>query len=54
MCAHKKKKPNVKDLVANLSTPMPLSKKISLLLKNNANKFLNFKKCCGHPGEPGC
>jgi len=53
MCA-KKKKPNVKDVVSNLSVPMPLAKKISLFIKNNTHKLLNFKNCCGHPGEPGC
>ncbi len=53
MCA-KKKKPNVKDAVSNLSKPMPLSKKLSLLIKNNTHKLLHFKNCCGHPGEPGC
>jgi len=53
MCAQKKK-PNVKDVVSNISKPMPLTKKISLLLKNNTYKLLNFKSCCGHPGEPGC
>ena len=53
MCAEKKK-PRVKDAVANLSKPMPLAKKLSLLVKNNALKLLNLKNCCGHPGEPGC
>jgi len=53
MCA-KKKKPNVKDVATNLSKPMPLIKKITLLIRNNANKLFNFKNCCGHPGEPGC
>jgi len=53
MCT-KKKKPNVKDIVSNLSSPMPLTKKISLLIRNNTYKLFNFKNCCGHPGEPGC
>jgi len=53
MCA-KNRKPTVKGIVSNLSTPMPLTRKISLLLKNNTYKLLNFKNCCGHPGEPGC
>ncbi len=53
MCAQKKK-PNVKDVVSNLSKPMPLTKKLSLLIKNNTYKLVNFKNCCGHPGEPGC
>jgi hypothetical protein len=54
MCSEKKKKPNVNDVVSNLSVPMPLAKKISLLIKNNTYKLLNLKNCCGHPGEPGC
>ena len=53
MCA-KKKKPNVKAVVSNLSKPMPLAKKLSLLIKNNTVKLVNLQNCCGHPGEPGC
>jgi hypothetical protein len=53
MCA-KKNKPNVKGVVSNLSKPMPLAKKLSLLIKNNTFKLLNLQNCCGHPGEPGC
>lgn len=53
MCA-KKKKPNVKDVVSNLSKPMPLAKKLSFFIKNNTVKLVNLKNCCGHPGEPGC
>jgi hypothetical protein len=34
--------------------PMPLGKKISLLLRNNIVKIKNRQDCCGHPGEPGC
>ena len=49
MC--EKKKPNPKDLLKNLSAPMVLSKKISLIIKNNTYKLLHFKNCCGHPGE---
>ena len=53
MCA-KKKKPNIKDAVSNISKPMPLTKKLTMLIKNNTFKLLNLKNCCGHPGEPGC
>ena len=53
MCAESKK-PNVRDVVSNLSRPMPLTKKLSLLVKNNALKLLRLKNCCGHAGEPGC
>jgi len=34
--------------------PMPVHRKFSLFLKNNAGKMLTAKSCCGHPGEPGC
>jgi hypothetical protein len=54
MCSQKKKKPSMKDTVSNLSVPMPLARKISLLIRNNTYKLLNLKTCCGHPGEPGC
>jgi len=53
MCAEKNR-PKVKDAVTNILKPMGLTKKISLLVKNNTYKLLNFKNCCGHPGEPGC
>ncbi len=53
MCA-KTKKPSVKAVVSNLSKPMPLAKKLSLLIKNNTVKLVNLQNCCGHPGEPGC
>ena len=35
-----KKKPDVKEFFTNLSVPMPLTKKISLLIRNNTYKFL--------------
>jgi len=54
MCSENKKKPNMKDMVSNLSVPMGLTRKISLLIRNNTYKLIHFKKCCGHPGEPGC
>ena len=50
----KKKRPGIKDFFTNLSEPMPLKEKISLLLRNNAIKIKNRQDCCGHPGEPGC
>jgi hypothetical protein len=38
--------------LANLRQPMPLGRKLRLLMKNR----LRFPPapCCGHPGEPGC
>jgi hypothetical protein len=53
MCAEKKK-PSVKEAVSNLAKPMPLAKKLSLLVKNSTVKLVRLQNCCGHPGEPGC
>jgi hypothetical protein len=38
--------------MANLRQPMPLGRKLRLILRNR----LRFPPtpCCGHPGEPGC
>jgi hypothetical protein len=50
----RKHKPSPKDFLTNMSGPMPLGRKISLLFKNNIHKLRYGKNCCGHPGEPGC
>jgi hypothetical protein len=50
----KKARPSIRDFFANISGPMPLKNKFSLLLRNNAIKMKNRQSCCGHPGEPGC
>lgn len=52
MC--EKKKPDPRKAFDNLTKPMSLRKKISLLLANNIEKILKRKTCCGHHGEPGC
>lgn len=52
MC--EKDKPDAKKFVANLADPMPLKKKLYLFFRNNAAKIRRGRKCCGHPGEPGC
>jgi hypothetical protein len=38
----------------NLDQPMPLGKKIRLLIRNMSIRFVRRKLCCGHHGEPGC
>ena len=38
----------------NLRQPMPLGRKIKLVVRNTALKFRTGTGCCGHPGEPGC
>jgi hypothetical protein len=51
---HKEKRPSIRDFFTNLSGPLPLREKLSLLIRNNATKILKQQDCCGHPGEPGC
>ena len=53
MC-NKKVKPSPKSFLTNITGPMPLGKKLGLLLKNNLRKIRHGTNCCGHPGEPGC
>ena len=43
MCPENKKKPNVNDIVSNLSVPMGLGRKISLLIRNNTYKMTHLK-----------
>ncbi len=52
MCANRN--PDLKAFFTNLKVPMPLSRKIYLLVRNNALKLIKRKNCCGHYGMPGC
>ena len=38
----------------NLMQPMPLGRKIRLVVRNVAIKIRTGQTCCGHHGEPGC
>jgi hypothetical protein len=38
----------------NLAVPMPLHRKLGLIVRNTVRKFVRLSDCCGHPGEPGC
>jgi hypothetical protein len=40
--------------LANLRQPMPVGRKLRLLLRNSWIKLRHGQRCCGHPGEPGC
>jgi len=46
--------PDVRAFFGNMSTPMPLYRKIYLVFRNNLIKLVKRQSCCGHPGEPGC
>jgi len=38
----------------NLTQPMPLGRKIRLVVRNTSFKIKTHQSCCGHRGEPGC
>jgi hypothetical protein len=40
--------------IQNLRQPMPLGRKIKLILRNNWIKLRTRSSCCGNYGEPGC
>jgi hypothetical protein len=42
------------EVLQNLRQPMPLGRKIKLVLKNTWIKISHRSDCCGHYGEPGC
>jgi hypothetical protein len=46
--------PNADAFRRNLRVPMPLGRKVRLVIKNTAIKIGTLHNCCGHPGEPGC
>ncbi len=49
-----KASPNIRSFFTNMSVPMPLSKKLHLVVRNNFTKLKTRQRCCGHPGQPGC
>lgn len=52
MCASER--PDLKAVIDNLKQPLPILRKIFLLIKNSLLKIIRLRSCCGHPGEPGC
>jgi hypothetical protein len=48
----------MRNYFTNLEAPMPLSRKVWLLARNNflrGYRIVTLQgSCCGHPGEPGC
>ena len=45
---------SVRATFTNLRAPMPLGRKIRLVIANNWYKIRTGSQCCGHPGQPGC
>jgi hypothetical protein len=48
-----KSRGSVRELLANLALPLPLSIKLPKLLRNRL-RAARLGGCCAHPGEPGC
>jgi predicted DCC family thiol-disulfide oxidoreductase YuxK len=46
--------PSAKAFFTNMRAPMPLRRKLYLVVRNNLTKMRKRQDCCGHPGEPGC
>jgi hypothetical protein len=42
------------EALQNLRQPMPLGRKIRLVLRNTWIKIRTRSDCCGNYGEPGC
>lgn len=42
------------ETIENLRQPMPLGRKIRLVLRNTWIKIRTGSNCCGNHGEPGC
>ena len=40
--------------LTNMSAPMPLPKKVMLVIRNNWLKVYRRRNCCGNGGKPGC
>jgi len=47
-------RPSPRDFLTNLDQPLPLSVKLSKLVRNLWRRMALRQNCCGHEGEPGC
>jgi hypothetical protein len=57
MCSEQKRDQDLgtpSEYLENLRQPLPLARKILLVLRNNAIKARTRSTCCGNYGEPGC
>ncbi len=53
MCAEQRRG-TPQETLENLRQPMPLRRKLRLVLRNNWKKMRTRSSCCGNHGEPGC
>lgn len=47
-------RPSLTAFFTNMQAPMPLRRKLRLVVRNNWTKMRTHSDCCGHYGEPGC
>ena len=40
--------------IANLFRPMPLGRKLAMVIRNNWAKIKRLRGCCGNHAHPGC
>jgi len=43
-----------RNFLTNMDAPMPLPRKLFLLVRNLSIRAIKRQNCCGHDGEPGC
>ncbi len=53
MCTDENR-PSPSAVMRNLREPMPLRRKLRLIVRNNLKKLVTRQSCCGNHGEPGC
>jgi hypothetical protein len=54
MCGQEQRHGTLQETWENLRQPMPLGRKLHLILRNNWIKIRTASDCCGNYGEPGC
>ncbi|MBM4444163.1 MAG: hypothetical protein FJ020_02530 [Chloroflexi bacterium] len=50
----RRRRPSLRAVFTNMKAPMPLHRKLYLVLRNNWIKIRTRQSCCGHLGQPGC
>lgn len=48
------KRQQTRYLLENLRAPIPLGRKVALVIANNLAKIRHMRGCCGNYGQPGC
>jgi hypothetical protein len=46
--------PSLSAFFKNMSVPIPIHRKLYLVVHNTMIKIVKRQSCCGHHGDPGC